>query len=231
MIRRIVFLSTMFMALSISAFAFSIKFDVAVRGNLGVMTTFGSTTNDINALFYSGRIYLDNIFVLENTPIYGASVGLIVGYGVVNQSLKTAVNIPESEATTEGGTGYAIQPAMPNVTAKQMNVGLIGRFFPVNNISIGVGFVLNIITSDGSYMTNENITTLGGTAIDATQFESAFIQPMFAGMVPEVLIEVTATRFIGNFGIDFGVNANFYLKPIMIGGGATFGVRYRFDPY
>ncbi len=233
MFKKALILFCLFIAFSVNIFAFSIKFDVSMRGNLGQMSGLGSDTNTIRGSTYNLRVYLDNIFVLEGTSVYGASVGAIFGFGAIDQALKTSLWVPEA-ATKPGYEGDFIgQPAMPIVPLVHLDIGIIGRFFPVNNLSIGFGFVFNVIMNDATYMLSEGNPDFpaGSTGFDPGAFTNALIQPLIGDIVPEMLIEITSTRFFGNIGVDFGMHVSVLFSPILFGIGGSVGVRYRFDPY
>ncbi len=227
--RLILLTCCLFISFSINAFAFSIKFDVAARGNIALMTSLGNTVDDIFALGGGGRLYLDNIFVLEDSSIYGHAIGAIFGYGILYQQLKTGLYVPNMTADEMDSGDFEEQAALPSVPMTALNLGLMYRLFPVYNISIGIGAVMNFVMNSGDYMYEYNSSLVQGS----------FVEPTFGTVVPEVLLEVTATRFFGNFGIDFSAHGSALLNmgesssapAILLGGGASVGFRYRFSPY
>ncbi len=224
---------------SASAFAdTSVKFDVAVRGNLGLMDSlfFMDDANALRVINYGVKLYLDTVFIAEDSSVYGGSIGFILGFSQYDQHLKNGLYITEAAMTN----GTVTESAQPVVPMHVINTGLMVRFFPVNNFSIGLGGVLNFVINEGSYMFEEDSLT-GGTIGDSigfsTDYQTALLNPLFSIIVPEVVLELNATRFFGNFGLDFGVNAGvlFYSSAnglgLVFNAGASFGFRYRFSPY
>ncbi len=224
----LILLACLFSLFSVNLFGFTVKFDVAARGNIAMMTSLDSTTDDLFALGGGGRLYLDNIFVLDDGAVYGHAVGAIFGYGILHQQLKTGLYIPNMTEEEMSSSGFEAQDSSPSVPMTALNLGLMYRLLPVYNVSIGVGMVMNFVMNNGDYMYT-----------DTNELEGKFIEPTFGSVVPEAIVEVAITRFFGNFGLDFGIHGSMLLNmgdkttapAFLLGGGASFGVRYRFSPY
>ncbi len=226
----------LFALVSANVFGATVKFDTAVRGNIGIVDSMGTTKDDIFGMGGGVRVYLDAVFVGDHTPVYGGAVGAVLGYGVIQQQLKTGTYVPSLTSTEAAAAGFEAQTVQAAVPLHFVDLGIMGRFYPVHNVSIGLGFIAKVIVSDGDYMMDSAYIPNNSTAF-LTSSADALIQPL-AGtdIIPEIVLEVTTTRFFGNFGLDFGIHGNMLISgsqttQLLFGCGASFGFRYRFSPY
>lgn len=228
----------MFSLISASAYAdTSVKFDVALRGNLGLMDSvfFADDYSAIRVIDYGIKLYLDTVFIAEDSKVYGGSIGIVLGFSQFDQHYKNGLYVSEAGMTN----GTVVSSAQPVVPMHVISTGLMARFNPVNNFSIGIGGLLNFVVNEGSYMFEGDDFTTGfeDSPTFSTDYQGALLNPLFSIIVPEAVLEFTLTRFFGNFGIDFGLDTGvlFYSNNGSLGmvfsAGASFGFRYRFSPY
>ncbi len=223
----------------------SVKFDVALRGNLGLMDSvfFADDESALRVIDYGLKLYLDTVFIAEDSRVYGGSIGIVLGFSQFDQHLKNGLYISEA-GMTNGTVTISAQPVVP---MHLISTGLMGRFYPVNNVSIGVGGVLNFVINKGSYMfTEDDDADVVGFS---ESYQDALMNPLFGVIIPEAVLELNVTRFFGNFGLDFGVNTGIMFYggsssyseysgstgstglQMLFRAGASFGFRYRFSPY
>lgn len=227
--KKLVLLVCLLALFSANAFAVDYKFDVSVRGNLGLMDTwlFGTTAGgddyNLRVINYGITLNLDTIFVFESPKAYGFALGVVLGFNQFDQQFKYGSYFSETDVE-DGNVGTA----EPSVPMQAINAGLMLRFFPANSLSIGVGSVFHFVLNKGSYVIDDYLTT----------DSEALLNPLFGTVIPEILLELTSTRFFGNFGVDFSVNTGLMLydgylstPALIFSAGATFGFRYRFNPY
>ncbi len=228
--KKLVLLACLFTLFSTSLFALDYKFDMALRGNLGLMDTafFKTMVGEENALRvvnYGFTINMDTIFVLESPKVYGLALGVVLGFNQFDQQLKAGTYISEEEVSSSSGSDYA----QPSVPMQAINAGLMFRFFPANSLSLGVGALFHFVVNQGSYMWEYG---------DFDADETILMSGLLGSIIPEIALELTSTRFFGNFGIDFSVNTGLLLyrglndnTALIFNAGASFGFRYRFNPY
>lgn len=176
--RWLVLLACLVVTFSTRAFADTdVRFDIALHGSLGIGDSgiFASDKNGLRILNYGAKLYLDTIFVAEDSDVYGGAIGFTFGFNQIEQTLKYGLYISEQQMENYTSSDELLGYTQPVVPLQVLNTGLMVRFYPVNNVSIGVGAQLNFIVNKSSYMYTESLYTavdgMGGILTSTTNVE------------------------------------------------------------
>jgi len=232
-------------------FGFSTKFDVAAHFSLGGFKGFqnnpaigpglvdsdGAIPRDMSLNIFSigGGASWDLIFIKDNnSKYYGMGPSIYVNVSSYNQGFSSDIFMLNKDQTdfdpdSFENTNQTYQQMIPAIVVQ---IAPLYRFYPIREISIGIGPVINIISYNTDYVGSEYYTGFDGdgelTGIPASNY---YIKPMLGeNIYISAMVDVQVTKFFGNFGITGGLALHSIFLPFTIGVEGNFGVRYRFNP-
>ena len=232
------------------AFGISAKFDVSGHFSLGGFKGLqnnpaigpgaadsGGISRDMSLNIFSvgGGLSLDLILIKEDNPkYYGMGPSLYINVSSYNQGFSSDILMVNEEQSdfnpgSELNTNKAYQQMVPSIVVQ---IAPLYRFYPIRDISIGVGPVINIITYDTAYSSSEYFTGIDkdGVANGNIPASNYYINPMFGNIYISAMVDVQVTKFFGNVGITGGIALHSIFLPFSVGVEGNFSVRYRFNP-
>ena len=190
----------------------------------------------LNIFSFGGGLSLDLILIKEDNPkYYGMGPSLYINISSYNQGFSSDILMVNKEQTnfdpiSLDNTNKPFQQMVPAVVVQ---IAPLYRFYPIRDISIGIGPVINIITYNTDYIKSEYYTGVNaeGVANGNIPASNYYIAPMFGkNIYISAMVDVQVTKFFGNVGITGGVALHSIFLPFAVGLEGNFSVRYRFNP-
>ncbi len=232
------------------AFGISAKFDVAGHFSLGGFKGLqnnpaigpgrtGAESRDMSLNIFSigGGLSLDLILIKEdNAKYYGMGPSLYINVSSYNQGFSSDIFMVNTNQIDFGPdeNGNTNKPYQQMVPAVVVQIAPLYRFYPIRDISIGIGPVINIITYSTDYTKSEYYTGANedtGLPNGNVPASNYYIKPMLGeNIYISAMVDVQVTKFFGNIGITGGLALHSIFLPFAVGLEGNFSVRYRFNP-